>query len=198
MQARVGLRWAAVVGWFLLTAPVARAVTITLAGPSSGAIAAGVGFEPASPGDLLTFTIALDSAVDLNGYDVTIAWDAAEVSFVSALEQSGLGFDVAPLGATPAGERVAAIELQPAAAQSLFQVTFAVLAGAARDGGADLTVFVDALRNGAGLAPSRLVLANPAGAGIDVPEPRALGLLAAACIGLVAFGNRSSSRRSPS
>lgn len=170
---------AAVASLLMLVAGPAGALSITLAGPTSGPLAGGVGLESA-PGAQITFVVALDAtSVSLNGYDVSVAWDAGELAFVSALDLSGLGFDTAPVGAASAGERVAALELAPVVTGSLFQITFQVL-GASVDGLADFSVFVDALQNGAGLAPGSLALANPSGAAIDVPEPA--GLLALALL----------------
>ncbi len=171
----------------------ALALSITLAGPTTGALVSGTGVEPAAPGETLTFAIGLDTPTAINGYDLSILWDPSELSFLSADELSGLGFDVAPAGSP--GGRVAAIDLAPVQASALFQVTFLVLADVVADGLPDFAVFVNPPVNGGGIAPGSLSLANPAGAGIDVPEPRALWLLAA---GWLVFGRRlaASQRRS--
>jgi hypothetical protein len=157
---------------FSLAGP-ARAVGIALAPPTFG------------PGSQITFTVALGASTSINGYDVTIAWDAGELSFLSATELSGLGFDVAPSGAAPAGERVATFELAAVTATDLFEVSFDILSGALADGAFDFTVFV-APANGSGLIPGSID--NPAGAGFDVvPEPGSGALLA---LGLLALAWR--------
>lgn len=167
----------------LLLAPAsAGALSISLAGPTSGPITSGVGSEDASVGSAITFTVGLDASPALNGYDLILSWDPAELAFLSASDSSGLGFDVAPTGATSAGERVAAIELTPVTTASLFEVTFEVLAVLA-DGAADVRV----VANGSGIAPGSLSLANGvAGVGIAVPEPGLAALLAAAFAALAA------------
>lgn len=165
----------------VLAAPAARAASVTVAAPGVGPLSYGVGGAAAGAGSI-TFTVGLDTPTSVYGYDVTIAWDPGELSFLGSSELSGLGFDVAPAGATPAGERVAALQLSPVLAGDLFSVDFSVLPGSVRDGAADFSVFV-APANGGGLVVG--TLANPAGAGIDVPEPGssllvALGLAALA------------------
>jgi len=153
---------------------------------SGSATAVGIALPPptAGPGSQLTFTVALDASTAINGYDVTIAWDAVELSFLSATELSGLGFDTAPIGAAPAGERVATFALSGVTATDLFSVSFDVIAPLA-DGLDDFSVFV-APANGSGLIPG--AIDDPAGAGYDVvPEPHSGGLLA---LGLLALGLR--------
>jgi len=154
-------------------AGTARAVGIALAPPTAG------------PGSEITFTVALDSSTPINGYDVTIVWDAGELGFLSATDLSGLGFDTAPLGVTPAGERVATFDLSAVAATDLFSVTFDVLPGALPDGFADFSVFVGPA-NGSGLIPG--AIDNPGGVAYDVvPEPDTGTLLA---LGLIALTRR--------
>jgi hypothetical protein len=157
----------------VLMAGPASAVGLTLSEPVPGA------------GDSIVFTVGLDAPTSINGYDVTLFWDSSELSFLSATELSGLGFDTAPAGATPAGERVATFELTPVLASDLFAVRFSLLPGAAFDGSPDVGVFVGAA-NGTGLIPG--VIDNPLGVGFDVvPEPGS-GLLLAA--GLLVLARR--------
>jgi hypothetical protein len=161
---------------FSLAAP-ARGAGIALAPPALGS------------GSEITFTVALDAQTAINGYDVTIFWDALELSFLSATDLSGLGFDTAPLGATPSGERVATFALTAVEATDLFSVSFDVLPGAHGDGLDDFGVFVGEA-NGVGLIPG--AIDNPGGAGFDVvPEPHTGGLLA---LGLIALARRRGAR----
>jgi hypothetical protein len=175
-------RWLVSLALFTLAllslAEPARAVGIALAPPTSG------------PGSQITFTVALDAPASINGYDVTISWDALELSFLSAAELSGLGFVSAPLGTTPAGERVASFELTAVTTTSLFSASFDVLPGALGDGADDFAVFVGPA-NGSGLIPG--AIDNPDGAGFDVvPEPNTGGLLA---LGLLALARLRGARR---
>ena len=164
---------------FSLAEP-ARAVGIALAPPTLG------------PGSQITFTVALDAPSSINGYDVTVSWDAGELSFLSATELSGLGFDAAPSGATPAGERVATFELAAVAATDLFSVSFDILAGVLADGAYDFEVLVGPA-NGSGLIPGSID--NPTGDGFDVvPEPSSGALLALGLIALAWRGNRRPDR----
>lgn len=175
LRGRCGLLLAAL----LCLASPARAASISLAPPTSG------------PGSEITFTVTLDAPAAINGYDVTIAWDALELSFLSATDLSGLGFDTAPLGTTPSGERVASLELTAVTTTALFSVSFDVL-GAVADGADDFTVFVG-LANGSGLVPG--TIDNPGGAGFDVvPEPHSGELLA---LGLIALAGLREARRRP-
>ncbi len=170
----------------LLVPAGAGALSLSVAGPTSGPVTSGLGIEDPSVGSSLTFTVGLDAPAAIQGYDLILSWDPAELSFVSAADLSGLGFDVTPLGATPAGERAAAIELVAVAAASLFQVTFQVLA-VVTDGAVDLRV----VANGSGIAPGSLSLANgAAGVVFAVPEPGTVGLLAAALALGAARGRR--------
>ena len=165
----------------LLLAPAsAGALSISLAGPTSGPVTAGVGVESPSVGATLTFTVGLDASTAINGYDLILSWDPAELSFLSAADLSGLGFDVTPDAGTPAGERAAAISLGAVTTASLFEVSFEVLA-VLTDGAAD----VEVVANGSGIAPGSLSLANgTAGVGIAVPEPGFALLLAGALLAL--------------
>lgn len=177
-------------------AQAASALSLTLAGPTSGPLAAGIGTESTSAGSQLSFAIGLDAATSINGYDVTLAWDSAELSLVAASPAAGLPFSVSPGAGGSAGSRVASITLTTALTALLFSVTFDVLATTA-DGVADVRIFVDAGVNGSGIAPGSLSLANPGGAGIDViPEPASGALLALGLAGLSAA--RARARRSRS
>lgn len=179
----------------LLVAQSASALSLTLSGPTSGSLLGGTGSESATPGSQITFTVGLDAVTSLNGYDVTIAYDASELSFASASELSGLGFDAAPAGATPVGERVAAIELQAVSTASLFSILFDV-SDVVNDGLPDFRIFVDPPTNGSGIAPATLSLANgAAGIGIEVvPEPESAALLAGGLIALAALRARARPR----
>jgi len=175
---------------FLLTLLVLPSALLGLAGTAQ---AVGIALTPptAGPGSEITFSVALDTSTPINGYDVTIAWDAGELAFLSATELSGLGFDTAPLGVTAAGERVASFELSAVVATALFSVTFDVLPVALQDGFADFSVFVGPA-NGSGLIPG--AIDNPAGVGYDVvPEPHTGSLLA---LGLIALARRRRARES--
>jgi len=172
-----GARWLLLLSLVALAGP-AHAVGLALAPPSTG------------PGAEITFTVALDASTPINGYDVTILWDASELAFVSATDLSGLGFDAAPTGATPSGERVATFDLAAFVATDLFSVTFDVLPGAHQDGLADFSVFVGPA-NGSGLIPG--AIDNPGGVAYDVvPEPDTGALLA---LGLVAFARQRGRHR---
>lgn len=171
----------------------ASALSLTLAGPTSGSLTSGIGAEVAAPATQISFAIGLDAAPTINGYDVTIAWDAGELGFLSASPVAGLAFSPAPNAGLSAGTRVASLSLSGVQTAALFSVSFDVL-GNSEDGLADFRVFVDALANGSGIAPGSLSLANPTGAGIDViPEPGTHALLALG-LGLVAAA-RDSRRR---
>jgi hypothetical protein len=171
-----GPRWLLLASLLCVASP-ARGAGIALAPPTPG------------PGAGITFTVALDAPTAINGYDVTIFWDALELSFLAATELSGLGFDTAPAGATPTGERVATIELTAVTVTDLFSVSFDVLPGALGDGADDFGVFVGPA-NGSGLIPG--AIDNPGGAGFDVvPEPHTGALLA---LGLIAIALRRSRR----
>jgi hypothetical protein len=172
----------------LLAPSVAGALSLSMAGPTSGPITTGLGVENPSVGDPITFTVALDATAEIQGYDLIMSWDPAELAFLSATDLSGIGFDVAPLGSTPEGERVAAIDLAPVSTAALFRVDFEVLA-VLRDGVADLRV----VANGSGIAPGSLSLSNgAAGVAFALPEPHAAALLTLA---LGALGMRRWRRR---
>jgi hypothetical protein len=176
-----------------LAAQPASALSLTLAGPTSGALTTGVGMESAAPSTQLSFTIGLDAASTINGYDVTIAWDASELAFASATPVTGLAFGPAPNAGSSAGTRVAALSLAGVLTSTLFSVTFDVL-GNSQDGVADFRVYVDALANGSGISPGSLSLSNPSGAGIDViPEPSSHALLALG-LGVLAAARRARAR----
>jgi len=180
----------------LLLGPVhdAAALSIALAGPTSGPLTGGIGSEVSSSGEQIAFSIGLDAVTEVNGYDVTLAWDAAELSLFSASAWSELPFSSAPDGGESGGSRVASITLSPASTDLLFTVVFDVLAPMG-DGQADVSVFIDAATNGSGLAPGSLSLANPGGAGIDViPEPTTAALVAFG-LGLLGAAGRVRARR---
>jgi hypothetical protein len=161
-----------------LAASPAAALSLTLAGPGSGPLSSGIGVEAAALASELSFEIGLDASTAINGYDVTIAWDAGELAFLAATPVPGLAFSPAPNGGQSGGTRAASITLSAVQTDLLFTVSFEVLGNLA-DGLADFEVFVDALTNGSGIAPGSLSLANPGGVGIDViPEPASGALLA--------------------
>lgn len=152
-------------------AGTASALSLTLAGPGVGPVTGGTASKPAQAGDPVTLSVGLDVATQIVGYDVTITWDPTELDFVSASDIPGLAFDTAPTAGQFAGARVSAIDLSAVTTDLLFSVSFVALDPIA-DGLPDFRVFVDAMVNGAGIAPGSLSLANPAGAAIDiVPEP---------------------------
>jgi len=187
------LRW---VPWLavalaMLAPDAASALSIRIEGPTSGPIVSGVGVENPAVGASIAFTVSLDAPTSINGYELDLAWDPAELAFLSAVDLSGLGFDVAPVGATPTGERAAAIELAPVFTSPLFQVTFEVLA-VVRDGLADVRVFATS----AGIAPGSLSLDNgAAGVAIAVPEPGPLALLGAVLAVLAGRARRGGAGR---
>ena len=170
--------WIAALGLAVGLPGAAWGLSIAVVGPTQGATT-DVGVEDPVPGALLTFSVALDASTSIQGYDLILSWDPAELSFVSAADQSGLGFDVSPGGLAPAGERVAAIELAPVLASVLFSVQFQVLT-VTRDGAADLAVAA----NGAGIAPGTQTLDNPGGVVFLIPEPAAALLLVTALLGI--------------
>jgi hypothetical protein len=179
-----------------LAARPAAALSLTLAGPTSGALTTGIGVESAAPSTQLSFTIGLDAATSINGYDVTIAWDPSELAFFSATPVAGLAFGPGPNPGQSAGTRVASLSLAGVLTTTLFSLTFDVLANT-QDGLSDVQVLVDALANGSGISPGSLALANPTGAGIDViPEPASGALLALGLASLAAARRARCARRS--
>lgn len=172
----------------VVAADRAEALQITLSGPTVGPLTAGLGVEDALAPSSITFTVGLDAAAAIQGYDVTMSWDPSELSFAAASDLSGIGFTLAPSGTTPSGERVASIalpSLSPVNTALLFSATFDVTA-VVHDGAPDFAVFVDSGTNGGGIAPGALgPIGNPAGAAIAVPEPAtaSLFLLALATLG---------------
>ena len=181
---RIALVVGCLAGW---TAAPAAALHIQVTGPTGGSVTTGAAVESAVVGDLLTFVVGFDAPTAIQGYDLSILWDAAELSFVSALELSGIGFTIAPAGANPAGERVAAIAFpsDPAVvASALFSVTFQVTS-VVTDGAADFRAYLDAVANGSGVAPGGTgPIANPNGAAITVPESGLLGLFGLSLLAL--------------
>lgn len=172
----------------------ASALSITLSGPGTGPLTGGTGSELALPGQQLVFTIGLDAPTAINGYDVTLAWDAAELSLFSATPWIDLPFSSAPDPGESSGTRVAAITLPSTTTDLLFTVVFDVTAPLG-DGLADVAVRVDAGTNGTGISPGSLSLANPGGVGIDVvPEP-ASGALLALGLGLLGAARRRRASR---
>jgi hypothetical protein len=146
-----------------------------------------------APGDPIVFTVGLDSGVSLNGFDLTISWDPAELTFLSVADESGLGLDTVPVGATSAGERISGIELLPVSTDKLFSVTFE-LVEILTDGLVDLRVYADLATNGGGISPGGLALDNgAAGVTYFVPEP-GTGILVMAAL---AVGLRTRSRLEP-
>jgi hypothetical protein len=162
----------------------AAAISITLEGPSTGVFTTGLRVASGSAGDTITVTVGLDAAVSLNGYDLTIAWDATELSLLSAADLSGLGLDTAPPGLVPGGERIATLELLPVVTASLFELSFHVEA-VVGDGLADFSLLL-LPANGSGLSPGGLSIDNPSLPALAIPEPAVAALLLLGLAGLAA------------
>jgi hypothetical protein len=169
--------------------PVAL-VVLLLASPAAAVGITIASVDPGPGADEITFTVSLDASTLINGYDVTIFWDTAELTFVSGSELSGLGFDDSPTGdSATTGDRVATFDLGAVTTEDLFSVTFTVLAGVVGDGLDDFRVSVEAA-NGSGLIPG--ALDNPEGVGFDVvPEPGTGALLALGVLGLAGARRRT-------
>jgi len=165
----------------LLTASPASALRLTLS--AGGATTQeGVAALTAAPGEVLSFVVVLDEATSLNGYELSFAFDPAELAFRGAEARfptsrpgGPLGFTVAPDPAENPGVRVAQLALDAFSTTGLFAVQLESLLPSA-DGLPDLAVFATS----GGLAPAT-PLENGAGIGFDlvaVPEPAAAWLLA--------------------
>lgn len=167
----------------VLAASDARAADVVLSGATSGAspICAGAlagvsDCDVSAVGDgQVVFTLSLDASyAPVNGYDLTVAWDAAELTLLSC---TALYPDSQPLGtvpfllspcdaADPSGSDAVALSIVGFESQALLSLTFGLVEPTAVgfDGLADIAW----APNGSGLSPGSLVLTNPAGAGIDV------------------------------
>jgi hypothetical protein len=126
----------------------------------------------------VTVTWSLSSAQTLNGYDLNVSWDPAELTLISADQlypgsqaPNTIPFLVAPNPADPVGSEAVALSLIAYSTTPLFRATFQLADGPslARDCTPDLTWSA----NGNGLAPASVVLGNPGGASIDLEIPRA-------------------------
>jgi hypothetical protein len=174
----------------------AEAVNITLTGPSVGPLTSGVGTEDVTSLTQITFEVGLSSQTQIQGYDISVAWDASELGLTSAQQLfpdtgAALPFTISPVGGSSSGTRAAVIGFSTLATTGLFRITFDVLGGA-NDGQPDVRFFVDALANGPGLSGSGVSVDNPAGAGIDVvPEPGTGVLLAAGLLAIAARRRRT-------
>lgn len=175
----------------LLIPGAATAVSITIAGPTTGPLTSGTGSENPGGAAQITFTIGLDAQTAIQGYDLTLRWDPAELDLVAAqplFSDTGsvVPFVSDPFGSTPdpAGLRIASFpQFASSLTTGLFNVTFDILSRV-DDGAPDVSVLV-ALANGPGISPPPLAIDNPSGAGIDVvPEPTTALLLAAGLAGL--------------
>ncbi len=173
-------------GWALFSAVPASGLSLVLEGPTSGALLSGeLGAETPLAGGTLTLEVSLDESVSLLGFDLLLSWDTAELDLLSATDQTGLGLDTLP-GSSGLNERIAGIEFSPVTTTALFTLDFAVLA-VIDDGAVDFSFDT----NGAGLAPSSLVLDSGAGASLIVPEPR-LPIFATALVALgLGFARRA-------
>ncbi|NNL64854.1 MAG: PEP-CTERM sorting domain-containing protein [Myxococcales bacterium] len=144
--------------------------------------------------DTITYQASFTPAGGLiTGYDVTIAWDANELSFGGFRDFfGGVGADPSP--GLPSGARAARLDLSSPAGKAvgaLFEIDFVVEPTAVLDGVLDdFQVFI-AAPNGSGIGSPLGVshdVSNPEGFGFDVassvPEPSALALVACAGAGL--------------
>jgi len=159
-------------GLVLSLAPASWSLSITLSGPTVTDITSGVATEDVTDITQITFSVGLDAPTDINGYDLTLAWDPFELRLSSATPIWGFGFTRPPSELEYAGTRVAAILTSVMNASTLFSVTFDVLQAAAffDDGLPDVEIYVDPIVNGEGISPGSLSISNPTGAGIDVVD----------------------------
>ncbi len=158
----------------LLLATPARAVDVVLSLDVGGCTGAVTGVVECAALDRVGTQViarwALDVPTGLLGYDFEVRWDPAELSFVSAeqlLPDTGAAVPFVAAPFDPAESSAAAfvipVPIPPPVTELLFEITFD-LVSLVDDGEAD----VDWFPNGAGLAPSEVVLDNAAGAGIDL------------------------------
>jgi hypothetical protein len=172
----------------------AEAITIEVAPSGVGSI-----------GTQVTFTVAFAPQTNTTGYDLTVAWDSAELMLQSSSPIFGGFFAVPPDPGSSDGTRVASLALVATGipTTSLFSLTFDVLAAPEDALFDDFRVFVDPLPNGPGVGVpvgATIVIENPFGIAADVrgsgietmaiPEPGSALLLAAALFAL-AFTRRA-------
>ncbi len=167
----------------------ASAVSVVVSGPASGSYLAG---------QTLTFTVALDQATAINGFDLYYTWDEAAFDLVSATNLFpdnlpagffGLSVDQRDLGDLANGlGRAASLQLSPFSTTNLLELSFQTTGNAG-----DIKVaFTIAGRSPGGLSP--LTATNPDFDNLFTfsvtPEPSTLALMGLGCLGLVAAGRR--------
>jgi hypothetical protein len=164
----------------LALAPTSHAVDIAMSVASgSTTLCSGItgGVQKCSvsglAGGTITVTWSLTSAQTLNGYDLDVSWDPAELTLLSADQlypdsqaPNSIPFLVAPNPGDPAGSQAVVLSLVGFPTTALFRATFQL--GAAGVLPQDCAADIAWSANGNGLAPGSVVLTNPTGAAVDV------------------------------
>ena len=155
---------------------VELAVSSVSNGTLCSGVVSGVGFCDTTSlldGEV-TVLWSLDSEQLLNGYDLTVAWDASELTLLTCEQlypdtqpPGTVGFLIAPCDADdPVGSDALTLSLTAFDTTALFSLTFGVAPVLVTDGLAD----VSWTPNGNGLSPASVVLTNTGGAGVDLGD----------------------------